>query len=421
MQCEEEDEAMKDNEEGEDEDDDDDKERVDISKQFGCPFPIYSDEEGTLYTRLRRNPVTPPRYFDWEILDSLGIHDSITEYLVKLSLFDYAVDEIVGYSELCLEMLCTLKINKARNVMKCRLFGEKCSIDIATMNSLFGFSSPHMCATQKPRGFNNEQVWEELTGFPNWSNQGNSSGFLKDPVLVVLHKFIAFNISGKCEANKVNATELFLLWTAKNDRRICATSFLWKHMENIQKRPTGHASFSQIATVLARHFQRPFPANLEVVPTRFIDYSELKNGFFLDSTKKFIPFEKRPCVKALLNAQAIAERVGGAGTLREAEEATVDATCTPHTSKLDTHFPTPPCSVPPLSSSQLSGFQALQEDLRSFRAHYDRTFTAFSVGMYARMDRQESRMKALEDKLDAWTRSYPRPPPPPPPDQDPAR
>lgn len=63
-------------------------------------------------------------------------------------------------------------------------------------------------------------MWTELTGSDNWKAGGMPSGFFRDHVLAILHKFIAYVVSGNYEANKVNTTELFLLDCAKKNTKV---------------------------------------------------------------------------------------------------------------------------------------------------------------------------------------------------------
>lgn len=56
---------------------------------------------------------------------------------------------------------------------------------------------------------------------------GTSCTFLYDDALLLLHRFLAYNASGKQEGSKVNGTKCYLLWAVKNDVQVCLSPFFW--------------------------------------------------------------------------------------------------------------------------------------------------------------------------------------------------
>lgn len=65
-----------------------------------------------------------------------------------------------------------------------------------------------------PYSFNVVFAWHELPEYYNCNPSGVQCGFIRDHALSMLHMFLAFNVSRKNDASKVNALEVFLMWAA---------------------------------------------------------------------------------------------------------------------------------------------------------------------------------------------------------------
>lgn len=63
----------------------------------------------------------------------------------------------------------------------------------------------------------------------------------------ILHKFMAYNILGNEEGNKVNLVELYLLDCVVHARKVCAISFLLASLHNILNRSRCKLAFFHIA------------------------------------------------------------------------------------------------------------------------------------------------------------------------------
>lgn len=161
-----------------------------------------------------------------------------------------------------------------------------------------------------PSDFVVEEACRGISGFSNWDKYGVSNGFIHDGILTILYKFIAYNISGNEQANKVNVNEVYLLYAAMTGEKVCLTSFIWCQMDVIVKRSLCHPTFTIISTDLFRHLcqvsEEKVPCS--ILPTRRVDLIELGNGHLIMDKSMFVQFHNRPCVKEYLSAQAVQER-----------------------------------------------------------------------------------------------------------------
>lgn len=128
-------------------------------------------------------------------------------------------------------------------------------------------------------------------------------GFIKDLAVAILHKFAAYNVLGKEQTSKVNTTEVFLLWRAKNKNKVCPTNFIWTRMEIIQRRMVYHTSICQIVTGLAIHFglldpNRPPSSGHALVRSHPIDFVELEGALLVYDDTRLFPHAERHCVRA---------------------------------------------------------------------------------------------------------------------------
>lgn len=89
----------------------------------GCTFPVYSVNEGKLFRRLFKLGISPPRHFDWALVDSLRLRTYLVKYLNALSLYKslykLAEKERHSYDTLCLEMLTTFSYGPKKESMEC--------------------------------------------------------------------------------------------------------------------------------------------------------------------------------------------------------------------------------------------------------------------------------------------------------------
>ena len=98
-----------------------------------------------------------------------------------------------------------------------------------------------------------------------------------------MHKFLAYNVSGKEQANKVNANEVYLLCCALRGTKVCISNFIWSAMRQMQTRARTHPSFAPIVTGLAHNFgvlsaTTGYQEGHDEIRPYSIDFSELKGA-----------------------------------------------------------------------------------------------------------------------------------------------
>lgn len=183
------------------------------------------------------------------------------KYLKNLCLYKLVEYVNVGYDMLCLKMIVSCDYKSANSSMTCRFLGVEYEVTLKDMHDAFGFSIEEGAFIGVPENFIVNDAWHELTGFHNWNPSGTQAGFIRDGALSFLHKFLAYNISGKQEANRVNSNEVFLLWCAKHKKKVYLSTFAWAQISSIKKRGKSHPSLTHIAAGLARHFGVQLPGS----------------------------------------------------------------------------------------------------------------------------------------------------------------
>lgn len=116
--------------------------------------------------------IIPPYHYDWKLIESLGIHDKLVQYLKVLGMYKFAREVVPAYDELCLEMITTCVYKVGVSSFRCRLLGIEYEISRDDMGAAFGF---HKQPTPFPHGLVIEDVWYDLTGYRNWISTGTQS------------------------------------------------------------------------------------------------------------------------------------------------------------------------------------------------------------------------------------------------------
>lgn len=204
------------------------------------------------------------------------------------------------------------------------MLGTKYELTLKDMKVFFGF--PTSGVKERPSSFNAAQAWYELIGFHNWNPKGTSSKFLRDHALYILHKYLAYTLSGKEQANKVNSTEVYLLWCAKTQTKVCLSTFFWASIQSMVQRAPQHPSFCAFISALAIKLgvieaDGPHPADQTRIPSYRIDRTKLKRAQIINDDLSLFPPAKRSCVEKLRFLQEATMRTTGEGTSRAREEA----------------------------------------------------------------------------------------------------
>ncbi|GER28739.1 AP2/B3-like transcriptional factor family protein [Striga asiatica] len=106
-------------------------------------------------------------------------------------------------------------------------------MDNDVMKKVFGFNL--IGKRSKPADFNAKTSWKELSPDTTWDSRGMPNNLVQDLATMVVQRFIAYNITGKKEANKLSETELYLVALGKR----------------------GIPALGHVVTALAKHFGIP--------------------------------------------------------------------------------------------------------------------------------------------------------------------
>ncbi|KAH6810667.1 hypothetical protein C2S51_024429 [Perilla frutescens var. frutescens] len=382
-------------------------EEEDLTTRYEAPFHVRTEHEGDLYTKFSKHFVINPRYFDWDLLRDLKIVAKVTKYLKVLGFEDYAKNvDFSGYEALCYEFLCTMYVIDDKKKIGVRMNGRDYQINLTKMKNVFGF--PTGGERDRPPTFSVEAAWNELTRFDNWDSSGRPNGYIQDPTLAVVHKFLSYNVSGKEQGNKVNANEVYLLHCALKGKKVCISNFIWATMKTMQTRAGMHPSLAPIVT-----------------GAYSIDFSELKGAQIISDRFTLVLHSKRPCVSRQINANIA--RVQGDAGVGSSTGGERDVEMEEEEGEEEEEQPQqPPFTMPEDFYAQFQNDMRAHNDASfgSLRQHIDDRYDAHTQEMYARFDAHIEQMNArfnahdaqiasLQAQWDAWTAFYPPPHPPP--------
>ncbi|GER45755.1 phospholipase C 2 [Striga asiatica] len=161
--------------------------------------------------------------------------------------------------------------------------GKDVKVDNDVMKKVFGFNL--VGKRSKPTDFNAKNSWTKLSPLTTWDSRGPPNGLIKDLATAVVHRFIAYNIYGKNEANKVSETELYLLWAMRAGVKVCSMTFFPNSLQDVELGKRGIPTLGHVVTALAKHFGIPDQPifidatwSLEGEPMRCINEHDLRNA-----------------------------------------------------------------------------------------------------------------------------------------------
>ncbi|GER33447.1 AP2/B3-like transcriptional factor family protein [Striga asiatica] len=133
--------------------------------------------------------------------------------------------------------------------------GQDVRVDNDVMKRVFGFN--FVGKRSKPVDFNAKLRWKELSPHTTWDSRGIPNGLIEDLATAFVHRFIAYNITGKKEANKVSETELYLLWAMRSGVKVCSMTFLQNSLQEVALGKRGIPALGHVVTALAKYFDIP--------------------------------------------------------------------------------------------------------------------------------------------------------------------
>ncbi|GER24901.1 aspartate aminotransferase AspT [Striga asiatica] len=195
-----------------------------------------------------------------------------------------------------------MKIEDKNKLLTCRMMmGRECKVTPKVMKDVFGFTS--VSAKKKPIDYLKmaPMDWKVISGSDKFTSNGAPFFLAKDVALGFFGKFIAYQVSGKDQATRLNQHELFIMKCAMDkQKRINVIEFIWASLADIQVHEWYHPSFGTFVTALAMHFQILNPARLRiqtVTRAKIIDKEELTCCEFIDKNFALNPHKKRPKVE----------------------------------------------------------------------------------------------------------------------------
>ena len=186
-------------------------------------------------TGLLSRPFAPCKCFHAPTLDHLQIAREVEQLFTAIGWERYLVLDYPTFEELCYEFYSTFDFTKnefitldEQRVIKFKLRGTPQDMSINDFNLLLGFVSEDTIssgmyrnsACDYTRSFSSDyiDIWREWSTDPQLYDLSQSkASYLKDPVLKVIHRFLAYNFSGRKDASgNLAKAEFYFLWCMRN-------------------------------------------------------------------------------------------------------------------------------------------------------------------------------------------------------------
>ncbi|GER39452.1 hypothetical protein STAS_16070, partial [Striga asiatica] len=164
----------------------------------------------------------------------IGIAKEVKEYLTNVNLLQYAEMQYPAYYPLTLELISTMKIEDKNKLLTCRMMGRECKVTPKVMKDVFGFTS--VGTKKKPIDYLKRAPmgWKVISGSDKFASNGAPFFLVKDIALGFFGKFIAYQVSGKDQATRLNQHELFIMKCAMDKKKIqCHRIYLVKLSRNL--------------------------------------------------------------------------------------------------------------------------------------------------------------------------------------------
>ncbi|XP_065854933.1 GDSL esterase/lipase At5g55050-like [Euphorbia lathyris] len=193
-----------------------------LQAKYDPPFGLIDEREGILYDRFSKQDLATHVVVDQTFLSSLGLKKDFNEILKFHGWYRLATTQTLVYHNFTIEFLTTWKkeLPLGGGKHSFRLNGKPYRLDATTLAALMGVYNHPEAISDFEKPITKDIAWEQLTGVSKFDSQTASPVALRDPLLNLVHKFVAHNLLGKNESNKVSKTELLILWCVANHKHV---------------------------------------------------------------------------------------------------------------------------------------------------------------------------------------------------------
>ncbi|XP_065854367.1 uncharacterized protein [Euphorbia lathyris] len=247
-----------------------------LQAKYDPPFGLIDEREGVLYDRFSKQELATHIVVDQTYLASIGLKKDFNEILKFHGWYRLATKQTPVYHNFTMEFLTTWKkeLPVGSGKHSFRLNGKPYRLDDTTLAALMGvYNNPEAISDfEKPT--TKDMAWEQLTGISDFDSQTASPVALLDPLLNLVHKFVAHNLLGKNESNKVSKTEFLILWCVANHKHVNNVKTIFEGLSSQTSRKRGSLGLGHLVTnILESQFK-----NLDIQEVAF--YPTLLNSKF---------------------------------------------------------------------------------------------------------------------------------------------
>ncbi|KAJ8749054.1 hypothetical protein K2173_013499 [Erythroxylum novogranatense] len=271
---------------------------ADIAGVYDAPFFIYSEEEGERYRELRTKSIEVPTYFNFEVLDQIGLAGKLMG-LCRRGKWDWFVRmNYPVYRDLTFEFFTSLRfVSSKPKKLWFRLQGQVCFMDDRMLRFIFGFAEKEI--DDGHQSFTIRLYWKYLTGLDEYDLHIASNAQILNAELKLLHKFICGAIFGKRQSTKCSGKELFLLWCIDHNHKLNMFADVSKTLIESVGRKEKSLGMGYLATVLAENF-RIDVSDLNMMEFHYFDVPYLKRentgttkGTYTSADEPFVVLESK--------------------------------------------------------------------------------------------------------------------------------
>ncbi|XP_065847257.1 uncharacterized protein [Euphorbia lathyris] len=149
-----------------------------------------------------------------------------------------------------------------------RLNGKPYRLDGTTLAALMGVYNDPEAISDFEKPITKDIAWEQLTNISDFNSQTASPVALLDPLLNLVHKFVAHNLLGKNESNKVSKTELLILWCVANHKHVDNVKTIFEGFSSQTSRKCGSLGLGHLVTnLLESQFKNLDNPEIAIYPT----------------------------------------------------------------------------------------------------------------------------------------------------------
>ncbi|XP_065865733.1 uncharacterized protein [Euphorbia lathyris] len=223
-----------------------------ISRKVGAPFAILNEDEAKRFEDVSRSPCQPFCYFDKEFLIEKDLLVPFMAKLESLGWKDMANARTLVYPSLVEEFYTSLTGTDEDNErwLHFRLAGRPFSKDSKWVKDTLKCQKTNG-ECKWPPGHTPEQFWKQITGSDNFNLSNLRSSMIRDPILYLLYKFVAYMFCGKAETNKVNERELHALFCSENDIECDIVFIVEESMKAMNKKKRSGLGSGHWVTIFA--------------------------------------------------------------------------------------------------------------------------------------------------------------------------